>query len=77
MTCAELRAALDELGITQADFARAVGITPRAVTHWVAGTRHIPGPIDAFLRVVRLMPPSARFLALNGAVRYGAVKDVA
>lgn len=36
-----LREALDELGTTQADFARAVGISPMRVSHVINGTRPV------------------------------------
>lgn len=56
---------MTELGITQADFARLIGVTPRAVTLWVAEQRPIPGPADAYLRVLQLLPPSLRQMEFN------------
>jgi hypothetical protein len=59
------RAILTELGLTQADFARLIGVTPRAVALWTADERQIPGPVEAYLRVFRLLPPNLRQIELN------------
>jgi hypothetical protein len=61
----DLKAALTELGITQADFARLIGVTPRAVALWMAGDRAIPGPADGYLRLLRLLPMNLRQFELN------------
>jgi hypothetical protein len=65
MTSDELEAALAELGITQADFARLIGVTSRAITLWVAEQRSIPGPAEAYLRVLQLLPQNLRQVELN------------
>jgi helix-turn-helix protein len=65
MTSSELKAILEELGISQADFARLIGVTPRAVTLWLAGDRAIPGPAEAYARLLRLLPLSLRQVELN------------
>jgi Helix-turn-helix len=65
MLPAELRAFLLESGLTQAQFARLVDVTPRAVTQWLAGARAVPGPVGAYLRVFRAASPSARQLELQ------------
>jgi hypothetical protein len=65
MTGNDLKAILMELGITQADFARLIGVTPRAVTLWMADDRAISGPADAYLRILRLLPPNLRQVELN------------
>jgi len=44
MTPDELRAALKTLGLTQEAFARTIKSSTRAVEHWLAGERKIPGP---------------------------------
>jgi len=36
-----LREALDELGLTQAEFARAIGVSPMRISHVVKGTRPV------------------------------------
>jgi DNA-binding transcriptional regulator YdaS (Cro superfamily) len=60
MTGSELKAALAELALAQADFARLIGVTPRAVNLWVSDGRGIPGPAEAYLRVFQLLPPNLR-----------------
>ncbi len=71
MTSDELKAALAELGITQADFARLIGVTSRAITLWVAEQRSIPGPAEAYLRVLQLLPQNLRQVELNRLKRKG------
>jgi hypothetical protein len=60
MTGNDLRAILTELGVTQADFARLIGVTPRAVALWMTEERSIAGPAEAYLRLLRLLPPNLR-----------------
>lgn len=49
MTGTELRAALAELGLTQAAFAEHIGAHEISITHWCRGARPIP------LRIQRLV----------------------
>lgn len=65
MTSNDLKAILMEIGITQADFARLIGVTPRAVTLWMADERAIPGPAEAYVRLLRLLPPNLRQVELS------------
>jgi hypothetical protein len=65
MTSSDLRAILTELGITQIDFARLVGVTGRAVTLWIGDERPIPGPVIAYVRVMQLLPANLRQIELN------------
>src|SRR6266478_4313578 len=76
MTGDDLRTILTELGITQADFARLIGVTPRAVTLWMAEERSIPGPAEAYVRLLRLLPPNLRQVELNRLKQKGtAMRD--
>ena len=61
----DLKAVLGELQITQADFARLIGVTSRAVTLWVSDQRQIPGPALAYLRVMQLLPQNLRQIEFN------------
>lgn len=45
MTPEQLRAALERLGLTQAEAARRLGVTLRSVQHWVSGSRKIGRPV--------------------------------
>ncbi len=65
MTSDDLKALLMEIEITQVDFARLVGVTSRAVTLWMAQERAIPGPAEAYVRVLRLLPPNLRQVELS------------
>jgi hypothetical protein len=72
MSVEELKAILVELGITQADFARLVDVTPRAVALWMAAERSIPGPVEAYIRLLRLLPPNLRQIELNRLKQKGS-----
>jgi len=61
----ELRKTLSELGLQQNDFADMTGVTPRAVTLWLAGERGIPGAVDAYLRVFRQLPPDLQKIEID------------
>jgi DNA-binding transcriptional regulator YiaG len=74
----DLKALLLEVGLSQADFARLIGVTSRAVTLWMNDERAIPGPAEAYARVFRLLPPNIRQTELarlkyqfSGATRSG------
>jgi hypothetical protein len=65
MNSNDLRVILTEFGITQADFARLIGVTARAVTLWMSDERPIPGPVIAYARVMQLLPANLRQVELN------------
>jgi len=46
----ELRGILTDLGLSQAQFARDVGVSRRAVVHWASAKRRIPARVVALLR---------------------------
>lgn len=68
MNGGELRDRLDCLKLTQVEFARLLGVTPRAVNMWVTGKRKVPSTATAYLRdanqlgdriaVTVLLPPT-------------------
>ncbi|MDQ2949880.1 MAG: hypothetical protein M3Y27_28750 [Acidobacteriota bacterium] len=58
MVSDELRAALVELDLSQADLGRLVSVTPRAVSLWLASARAIPGPVEAYLRLLQSLSPA-------------------
>jgi hypothetical protein len=60
----ELTQTLNQCGMKQAEFARLIGVTPRAVSLWLSGEREIPGPADAYLRLFQLLPESLRRIEL-------------
>lgn len=61
----ELKQLLEDLNITQATFARLVGVTPRAVNLWMMEDRSIPGPAVAYANLLRSLPPNLRQAEIN------------
>lgn len=60
MTGEELKRAIAELRLTQAEFARLVGVTVGAVAQWLSETRSIPGPVEAYVALFMRLPISTR-----------------
>jgi DNA-binding transcriptional regulator YiaG len=52
MTPDQFRAALADLGLSQAGFARLAMVDARTVRRWCDGTRAVPGPVVALLRIL-------------------------
>lgn len=52
MSPADFAAAIAALGWSQAEAARQLGVTGRAVRMWIAGDRTIPGPVKVALRCI-------------------------
>ena len=52
----ELKAILEQIGISQADLADLVKVTTRAVNLWMTGSRSIPGPLAAYVRLLASLP---------------------
>jgi hypothetical protein len=69
MTGDELKAVLADISLSQADFARLVGVTSRAVALWMNEERAIPGPAEGYLRLFQLLPVNFR------QVELGRLKD--
>jgi hypothetical protein len=72
MNGTDLKTILAELGITQADLARLLGITPRAIALWVANERAIPGPADSYVHLLQRLPQNLRQAELNRLKQKGA-----
>ena len=49
MNADQFRAALADLALSQAGFARLVMVDARTVRRWCDGTRAVPGPVVALL----------------------------
>jgi transcriptional regulator with XRE-family HTH domain len=56
MDAEELRRGIGELGVSQADFARLLGVTSRAVNLWISSDRGVPPPAVAYLRLLLSVP---------------------
>jgi DNA-binding transcriptional regulator YiaG len=52
MTPSDFRATLADLGLSQAGFARMAMVDARTVRRWCDGTRAVPGPVVALLRIL-------------------------
>lgn len=71
----EPKAIRAKLGLSQADFARLMGVSPRTVQNWEQKRRRPEGSAMALLRVTELHPEMV-LQALHGT-RSGAVREVA
>lgn len=60
-----LRKKIDDVGITQADFSRLLGVTPRAVSLWLSGVRSVPPTVVAYLRVFNMLDKEDRQFELG------------
>jgi transcriptional regulator with XRE-family HTH domain len=56
MKSEDLKQALVNLRLSQADFARLVGLTPRAVSLWMAEGKEVPGPVSAYAELLVRLP---------------------
>jgi DNA-binding transcriptional regulator YdaS (Cro superfamily) len=56
----EMKSLLSGLDLNQANFARLIGVTPRAVNLWMMDERAIPGPAASYLRLLSVLPMSLR-----------------
>ena len=55
MTPDQFRAALADLGLSQAGFARIAMVYARTVRRWCDGTRAVPGPVVALLALLSIL----------------------
>lgn len=60
-----LKQAIEAIGITQADLARLLGVTARAVNLWAMGDRPVPGPVEAYTRLLQVLTPNLRQAELS------------
>lgn len=60
-----LKQAIEATGITQADLARLLGVTARAVNLWVMGDRPVPGPVESYVRLLQALTPNLRQAELS------------
>lgn len=65
MTPDQLRGTLAALNLTQAEFARLINVTPRAVALWLSEGRPVPGPAAAYARLLNSLPLVMRQIELN------------
>jgi transcriptional regulator with XRE-family HTH domain len=70
MTPEQLRAAREQLGLTQAEFAEAFSVSPRAVGGWEQGMRNgrehaIPAPVALLVEMALRHPTVRRELGIH------------
>lgn len=65
----EIRALREGLGLTQAQFERLLGVGPKTVVRWEAGTIFQNHATDNLLRVMSRFPEAAAYLAERHGVR--------
>ena len=69
MTPGELRGVLSDLGLSNEDAARLIGVAKSTLAHWLVGPKPVPiGPAVILLRLLRADPAQA------GKVRSAAAK---
>ncbi len=54
-----LKEELKQFGLKQLELAKLLDVTPRTVSQWATGETSIPGPVRAYLRVLRKLPDLA------------------
>lgn len=74
MKGSEFRSALEQLKVSQADFARLVDVTSRAVNSWATDEQgEVPGPVAAYARLLSALPQEQQFRELS-RLKYAEVK---
>ncbi|MDX2307866.1 MAG: hypothetical protein NW216_06495 [Hyphomicrobium sp.] len=53
----QLKNTLDRIGLKQVELARLLDVSPRTVSMWATGDAPVPGPVDAYLRVLENSGP--------------------
>src|SRR6266849_10696726 len=56
MTAADLRTVIETLQVSQNQLAELLGVKTRAIGMWLAGERDIPGPVEAYFRLLLSLP---------------------
>ncbi|WP_448112570.1 helix-turn-helix domain-containing protein [Mesorhizobium amorphae] len=64
MNGSELRDVISDLKLSQAEFARLLGVSIGAVSQWLSEARGIPGPVEAYVRLLMKTPAPLRELEL-------------
>lgn len=65
MTNDELRTSLAKMGISQAELSRLLDVTTRAVSMWMASDRVLPGPVEAYVRLLQSLPEELQAVELG------------
>lgn len=55
----EVKSIREQTGLSQAHFARLIGVSKRTLENWEQGRRHPTGPARALLKIVESDPKSA------------------
>ena len=65
MKPSDLKVFIAELDVSQAQLAKLLGVTSRAVSLWISEERAIPGPVESYVRVSRTLPANLRQIELG------------
>lgn len=60
MNGSDLKIVINELRLSQGEFAQLLGVSVGAVSQWLSETRGIPGPVEAFVGLFMRLPPATR-----------------
>lgn len=60
MSASSLKATLERLGLRQTELAKLIDVSPRTVSLWATGGAPLPGPVEAYLRVIEMLTPQQR-----------------
>lgn len=60
MTDFNLKETLKSFGLKHVEFARLINVSPRAVSQWIKGDVKIPGPAEAYVRLLKSISPILR-----------------
>ena len=56
----DLKNVINELRLSQSEFAQMLGVSVGAVSQWLSETRGIPGPVEAFVGLFMRLSPAVR-----------------
>lgn len=65
MSPEEFKHALGKIDLYQVDFADLMGVSSRAVSLWANGPVRVPGPVQAYLRLLLSLPPEMQRVELS------------
>jgi len=60
MQSANLKDSLKQLGLKQIELAQLISVSPRTITQWASGDVTLPGPVTAYLHLLKTLSPIQR-----------------
>ena len=71
MSSDDLRRALDDLGISQVELGRRLGVAGQSVRRWVGPDGTVPGPVAVLVRLLQSRPELVTVVGFDPAPRIG------